>query len=126
LRVLTAQPGEIPPEVAAPPHLPPRPAPATERESLIEELIAALRTLPVMANAGARAQFVTMTTEQLGRPANIPGDLPIDDFLPALVGTLDRMPGGLAALADVVRALHRDQSVEREIRRTVERLATLG
>lgn len=126
LRALTRQMSQTRPPLGPVPPLPQQPAPTDERSCLIEELIQRLRTLPGVQTPAARATFVDMVAERLASPLAVPGQADLASFLRELVATLAPRPGGLVALADVVRALHRNQAIEHTIRRLIERIQMLG
>jgi hypothetical protein len=123
LRVLTNQPGELRPVPGPRPALPPR---SNGRGAGFDELVGKLATLPVMATAEARAQFIAMTADRLGGPVDVADDPDVFRFLQTLIYRLEGRPGGLAGLAATVRSLHRDQPVDRDVRLLVEKLLVSG
>jgi hypothetical protein len=122
LRVLTGQPGEVRPAIGRVPALPPRAAPPGSAGRVTEDLIAALGTLPAMASAEARAHFRSLVEERLGAVLPVTGKEEPDEYPRVLLDALGRTTGGLPALADAVRALHRHQPIEGTIRGLVEQL----
>jgi hypothetical protein len=122
LRNLTRQPSEIQPPLGSVPELRPRPAPRDERGRVLDELVDLLATLPAIQTVEARAGFLEMITERTGWRVSITGPA----FARELVAELAEHEGGLQALAETVRAFHRSELIERDVRRLVERFTMIS
>ena len=132
LRYLTDQAGEPTPEIGVIPELrprripPPRPPVPSGRVETLDQLVAALSKLPIVATAGARRTFIEMIAERLDRDLAVDSEADLASYLRRLIDELAVRPGGLAACADVVELLHRGTHMASFIRQLVERAETIG
>jgi hypothetical protein len=125
LRILTGQPAEGAPALGTPPSLPRRPAPMDSRTRTLDDLVDVLLTLPATQSAPARATFAEMIQARLEGPIDADAGQDPAHFLRDMIISLARLRR-LDVVVDVVRALHRSQPVEQDIRHLVERWEMSG